>query len=727
MPTLNLPCTNGTFLSYVYPNSDNSGQLLYMTCSQFLRARSTDAEDYKHYLAHRDRLDQYSEHQDFGGSILEFASNPLLAYKRITGLTLHIRYEIYSTNTGEAYINGQTGSSFPYYWNEYIGKYTSAKTLSEINLYNFNLVGSFSGGSWQDLKNNIPKSVTSYDRTRDLSDCLSNNDALNTIRLIVSAGPDFTAYDETNMSSGVQYAAHYFYSQPTPSSASAERYVDPANTYIEVAYEDIAPIAPTPLSPVGMGLNPNRDITFSWQYNSDTPATQASATIQYSVRGSGVWTTLTSSGSGTSKILSGGLTVGQYEWRVCTTNSLSETSAYSAVQYFNVVAQSAPTAVYPSGGLTLMEGQDVTFTWIYNSLTPATQASATLKYKLKSAGAWTNYVSNSSNPFCTIQNLPQGNYEWKLSITNNYGETSSDSGVLEFNIIGRPQAPIILTPANCCLTTISWNADGQEAAEIMLYKNDELIIHETIATAETMYKPQMFLKGDYIVKIRIKNNSDLWSDFRTLSFTINAAGPAAGTLIAMPLDDRVKLKGTYTSTNVALVRIEDGQETVIAMTNEAIDDTVAGNTVYTYVLRSWNTGGYTDSEIKVVECGFIGSIFKGESGELHLDKSEEVFFSHGESYNSDFVAMKFYGRKYPVIETDSFTDNRLSKRFHATREQSKLLKKLTDEKSVFYRDSRGNAFKAKIEGLKFDGYLSDEYIVELTLMRTAPNEVIINV
>ncbi len=511
-----------------------------------------------------------------------------------------------------------------------------------------------------------------------------------------------------------------------PNDLYIEKYINRSTAYLEVDYSDIPPSTPTPLSPINIGLNPNRNITFSWRYNSSTPATQASASLQYRPR-NGSWTTVTISGTAQSYTLSGGLSAGSYEWRVQTTDSIGGTSSYCAVQSFNVVAQSAPTAVYPSDGISFMENTDIAFTWVYNSLTPARQASATIKYKDKNAVNWTTYLSNSGNPYCTIENIPQGNYEWKLSVTNEYGETSADSNVLEFNIIGRPQAPIILTPANCCLTTIRWNADGQEAAEIMLYQNGKLLAHETIATTVAEYKPQFFLKGEYFVKARIKNSSDLWSDFRELTFTINAAGPTPGTLNAFPLDASVQLFGTHSSTNVALVRIEDGEETVIAMSAEAIDTKVAGDTEYTYILRSWNTGGYSDSGAIHVVCDFEGAIISTDEEELVLEKSDETFFKHDEVVARDYAALNFIGREYPVIERDEFSSVQIEKRFHVNREQKKALDRLSKVPAIFYRDSRGNAFKAVITSVRYSGYMKNEYFADISIMRTAPDEVIINV
>lgn len=396
--------------------------------------------------------------------------------------------------------------------------------------------------------------------------------------------------------------------------------------------------------------------------------------------------------------------------------------------YFQIVAQSVPTPVSPGDNITLFEGHDVVFNWIYNSLTPATQASATIKYRVVGGSTWTTYTSVSSNPFCSISDIPQGSYEWCLNVTNNYGETSADSGTLEFNIIGRPQRPIITTPANCCLTTISWNASGQEAAEFILMKGTEVLIHETVATAVTSYKPQMFLKGTYKAMARIKNNSDLWSDYGELEFTIDAATPTAGNLIAMPFDTEIKLEGTYTSTNAAIVRIdEDGTENVISMTAAAIDKKIAGTLEYAYVLRCWDTGGYVDTPLKVFTFNFEGSIFTTDTEELHLDRSEQKFLAHDEELGRQYATMRYVGREFPVIERGEYTEQTLTKQFHVTKAQRGILDRMAKEKALFYRDSRGNAFKAAILGVSYTNYMANDYIATIKLTRTAADEVIINV
>lgn len=388
-----------------------------------------------------------------------------------------------------------------------------------------------------------------------------------------------------------------------------------------------------------------------------------------------------------------------------------------------------PTPLMPEENQLFKDDVAIEFAWRYNSLAPQTQKSAEIKYRTLGSDEWTVYTLNSDETSVEISDIPQGQYEWCVNTSNYYNETSEDSEIKHFNVIGRPATPEINEPDNCCLTTISWNASGQEAAEFILMDGDgNVLIHETVATAVTSYKPQMFLKGSYKAMARIKNNSDLWSDYGELEFDIDAAEPDPGNLIAMPFDTEIHLEGTYTSTNVAIVRIdEDGTETVLAMDDHAVDKKVAGGTEYAYVLRSWDTGGYIDTPAKIFDFKFEGAIFSTETEELHLDRSEQKFLAHDEEIERQYAQMRYVGREFAVIERGEYTEQTLSKQFHVTRAQRKVLDRMAKEKSLFYRDSRGNAFKAAILNVSYTNYMDNDYIASIRLTRTAADEVIINV
>ena len=809
--TVTLPCIAGTSLSYHSPSQNFANRSEYFT-----------SYGYYDFTEAQKREKGYADipnvwYWDAGVAILRFDTDEALQNVNIKKATLKFRIVAYNSNV-QNFPYVRHSSQVPYY--AYITQWDtdldlSLLTLNTRNIYDF----PSSGEKFFDLSDMVPSGTDSEDIEINVTSSFNKNIYKEISTFIIGIGVHETVNGIT-----VTNDARQPYGDD-----EASRSIIKSTAYIEVEYELIPPDSPTPVSPVSSSFVEDEPITFSWNYNSSvsspqasatieykltsastwttvtssgagttytlnaglsagsyqwrvkvtdgqgetssysatktftvveqaapTPtypvdtglaayapiafawtfnkpssasaATQASATLQYRARGSGIWIEQAVTGSSTTWTLAAGLSVGQYEWRVCVTNNYGETSSYCNIVYFQIVAQSVPTPVSPGDNITLFEGHAVVFNWIYNSLTPATQASATIKYRVVGGSTWTTYTSASSNPFCSISDIPQGQYEWCLNVTNNYGETSADSGTLEFNIIGRPQRPIITTPANCCLTTISWNASGQEAAEFILMQGDDILIHETVATAVTSYKPQMFLKGTYKAMARIKNNSDLWSDYGELEFTIDAAAPTAGNLIAMPFDTEIKLEGTYTSSNAAIVRIdEDGTENVISMTAAAIDKKIAGTLEYAYVLRCWDTGGYVDTPLKVFTFNFEGSIFTTDTEELHLDRSEQKFLAHDEELGRQYATMRYVGREFPVIERGEYTEQTLTKQFHVTKAQRRILDRMAKEKALFYRDSRGNAFKAAILGVSYTNYMADDYIATIKLTRTAADEVIINV
>ena len=623
MATLTLACTGGTFLSYRNPGSDLSGMSNIPTCYAFL---STQNENAKRQLAQNPN---YSSYYDNGGALLEFEGNNILQYKQINRVVL--TYQItatgdYSTGT----LKHRDGGS-QYSYCENIAAYISDATISQINLNNFKNLGSISSSQISGLGYEVPnKNMSTYQRHADITNLYKSIFAGKSSRFIISTGENNDDGKTPNCpDTSVNWpilCAHYQTSDP---NIYNEYFIAKSSAYLTIDYDDVAQPAPTPTYPCNVTLQENKDVGFTWLFNSSTAAGQKSATLQYKLVSAGSWTTVTSSGEAKSYILPGGLPQGSYEWRVAVSNVIDETSSYSATQ--------------------------------------------------------------------------------------------------SFNVIGKPASPVIETPDNCCLTTIRWNATGQDAAEILLYQNDVLLAHETRATTIAEYKPQMFLKGDYSIKVRIKNNADMWSDFGILSFSIDAAGPDKGTLEMIPFDKHVQLNGTTEATNAAIIRRTNGVESIIATAANAIDDTVAGGIEYEYVLRTWNTGGYTDSEPKIVTFDFAGSIIKSNNHELNLKASEEKFLMHEEAISRNLAVNNFVGREYPVIERGEFTTRTITKRFYISREEKPILDDMAKEPSIFYRDSRGNAFKAVITSLKYNEYMTQDYIAEITLLKTAPNEVIINV
>lgn len=172
MGTLNIPCTGGTFLSYVFPTANNSSMTALPTSAEFMRCRTTSVESSKVYYSKRDRLAEHADHTDLGGCILEFTRDPLLDYKSISSVKLHFTYKSTVINSSGnptlENLNGSYLNNRKPYWHEFIYDYYTSKQLSQINLENFAREGSYYLNSYEDLHDIIPTGVTSYNREINL-------------------------------------------------------------------------------------------------------------------------------------------------------------------------------------------------------------------------------------------------------------------------------------------------------------------------------------------------------------------------------------------------------------------------------------------------------------------------------------------------------------------------------------------------------------------------------
>jgi len=425
-----------------------------------------------------------------------------------------------------------------------------------------------------------------------------------------------------------------------------------------------------------------------------------------------------------------------YDWDAYGTGFktwIDPSSTYLTVEY-TAGAQPAPTPLYPKDQ-TLIETDSTLFSWQFNSETAALQASVQLEYKDVDDADYTALSLTQSGYSYTLNTrLPAGSYQWRLKATNDAGVTSGYSEVAYFNIVGRPAVPIINEPANKALTEISWNTNSQQSFEIILKdQSGKELIHETLATAEASYKPNLFLKGQYLVSVRVMNDSMMWSDWAEKGFTISAAGPAAATIKIVSQSGISAVRIGYTlpaDTNAVLMRTCGEETKILAILNEYeseyTDATVSAETVYKYFIRTY-VDGYTDTTELEAFTRFDGAIFQTENEFLNLDTSDEQYLPHSEEISAPYALNEFSGRTYYTIERGRSIDSQISRRFYVEKGQKKLLDRMSLALSVFYRDNKGNAFRAAILRTSYDAHLGDGYLATITLVRLNEEEVEVNV
>lgn len=396
--------------------------------------------------------------------------------------------------------------------------------------------------------------------------------------------------------------------------------------------------------------------------------------------------------------------------------------------------QPAPTPLYPKD-ITLIEPEQTLFSWQFNAETGAVQTAAELQWKNVEDENYTTVSLTQSGYSYTLNTaLPVGFYQWRVKVTNDAGETSSYSDVAYFSVIGKPAAPIINDIENKTLPTITWNTTDQQSCEIILSdQSGKELYHDTLATNESIYKPNFFLDGGYLFSVRVMNNSMMWSDWAQRGFNITATGPSAATLNLVTVAGDLAVNLSYTlpeGISGVLMRSQGSTEKVLAaldpFESTYRDDTVAANLTYQYWIRTYDEG-YTDTTHVSASVAFEGAILNGENASLNLNTSDEKFLPHSEDITRDYALLSLSGREYPMIERGEFTKVEFSRRFHITAAKKKILDILSKQESLFYRDSKENAFRAAITHVHYDTYMDDGYIGTLEIVRLNDEEVMLNV
>lgn len=400
------------------------------------------------------------------------------------------------------------------------------------------------------------------------------------------------------------------------------------------------------------------------------------------------------------------------------------------------VPQLPPSPSYPVGTY-VTENTDLLFAWNWEATTGATQAAVQLEYKLKTAESWTVVsLTQTNHTYLLTGGLSvQGVYQWRIKGTNDAGEVSDYSSIAEFNVVGQPAAPVIDNVPNKALTTITWATTDQNAFDIQIIdSNNKTVINDSVASSVASYKPNIFLKGSYTAKVRVRNSTGLVSNWGTKAFTINAAGPTKPTIRLFQDDTQITIEtDTSASTNYAVIRQEgeDGAEEILGtMTAGKFTDSTFGfDRQYKYIVRAWATGGYTDSDPERVCYPKISIVLQTEDDELEIDKSEEIYLPYTEDITGEMAVYNCIGRELPVVEHGAFESRAFKTRLYIEDEdQKERLVAMSRKDRIFYRDYSGRAFPVAIQPpITFARWMSEGYMAEMTFIRIADTEVVVNV
>lgn len=424
-----------------------------------------------------------------------------------------------------------------------------------------------------------------------------------------------------------------------------------------------------------------------------------------------------------------------YPTSPATIDGLGAANPAQLILDYEDVTQLPPTPSYPAG-VYVNENTDILFAWAWNSSTSATQASVRLSYKKEGTAPYTHIdLTQTAHTYLMSGGLEQGTYIWKIKGTNDAGEESSYSQGVRFYVVGKPAAPIINAVPNRTLTEITWNASDQNAFDITITDSDgKILINDSVASSESSYKPNIFLKGTYTVAIRTRNSTGLVSDWSYKAFSITASGPAKPSIRLLQNDAQVFITVTVVSgIKYAIIRKEDREgadEQILGIVegDTFMDATFGFGIPYRYVVRAWSTGGYTDSDPERICYPKTAIVLETKDKELIIDKSEDTFLPFSEDVNGDMAVFNCTGRDLPIVEHSEFESRVFRSRLYIHDYQKEKLVAMAKENRIYYRDYSGRAFPVAIQPpINFERWMGNGYMADMQFVMISETEVVVNV
>ncbi|TYR75587.1 hypothetical protein FZC79_10495 [Rossellomorea vietnamensis] len=370
-----------------------------------------------------------------------------------------------------------------------------------------------------------------------------------------------------------------------------------------------------------------------------------------------------------------------------------------------------------------------------------TQSRADIQWRKQGNSTWNTATVRSNKEYYDFSSnvFPEGQIEWRVKTSDQVGIESPYSDIRVFTAAEATDAPTISSPGTTISVSrpnIQWSSTEQTAYQIVIDNTlgDTLWNTGTISTTWIRARTigiDLVNGGQYVIKLRTKNNAGLWSEYAILNATVSYTPPpnpiinvdsATGHLVISnnnptPNDTQPEV------TRNDLYKHIDGEWVLISEDVSFIyrDYAVANGETYKYKIRAIGENGtFSDSEISEGSTTFRGVW-------LHDITSPEAtvynfrFDGGGRSsqWEVESAVMRFKGRRSPVVETGEMQDDIVS--FSLTlldTAQREALERLVYSRNILcYRDGRGRLVFGVITRLPLADEIWGGQTTSLEIMR----------
>lgn len=499
-----------------------------------------------------------------------------------------------------------------------------------------------------------------------------------------------------------------------------DSYNDSNPPYAIVEYGFNKPKSADSLTPDNKTVNPRTPIRFTW----NTKIAQTVYELSYSINGRS-YKTITKTTvdrfynmpADTIKDFSGSV-----NWKVRVKDESDTWSDYQEASFtLGVPEQIAPRLIYPTGSY-IKNTEPLEFSWAFVTDTIEEQKSYELQYRINN-GDWksiseetsrTNYTLNDIRSFGTSTG------QWRVRVTNNYGEESQWSEIGKFQVYGVPPRPQIVSVSNKNLPTIKWYSDQQEMFRIRIIDKDNNCIYDSdfiLDYANKEFKiPKIINNGKYTFTLTIKNKYGIDSEKAELTQEIEVINKKEVDFNIFKSDYFLELVSKESNFSV----IRDGK--IIGKSKDGVfkDYTGANGKYYDYQIMIESDDEISLSKVIKAKVDFIGCTLaniNNLSDFIILRYNVDNLPGRSLEISINANEIEIEGEKYPFIEYGDTVLDQKSYDFFI-KDKVKLTNMIERKEEFLLRDYYGDNICGVIKNI---GLNKNRFGYELnfTILRTS--------
>lgn len=432
--------------------------------------------------------------------------------------------------------------------------------------------------------------------------------------------------------------------------------------YVEVTYADDDYYGYVTGSPSSGYADKNKAQTFRWAYTAptnmagDTP-TVVSSRFAYRKTSAGSFT-FVNAGSALSYTAPAGTfadtdTVYWYPEVTLSNGQVlrpqNQTTGVEITYQLSTV-EPAFTAVAVSPDGTIEDGSSpITFTWTASNGVGSTPSGAELQYSADGGTTWTalGSVTGSARRYTAPANtVPGGQISWRVRALNSAGTPGTWSNSLSFVSVAAPAAPAVSTDA-APFTTITWNATGQQAYEVLV-DGKSYGVH--FGTGKSFTLPQPLADGNHTAAVRVQGAYGLWSQPGEAIFTVQNV-PAGSIELSGQFGIDAELFWSASPSGDDFLIYRDGVQIGHTTETSFTDRRALGTHEWTVLLRQAD-GNYTRSNAVTGSTAVEGTMIAPLSGGpwISLRLTEASVPARQYNFSRSHSLRHFSGSALPVLE-----------------------------------------------------------------------------